>query len=72
MALGDITPSLWVCFVLCFEHFLFLSGTTNGPGLFYIFIAPAVESAIFPGALVPFFLENGIRNHILGSVYSCC
>ena len=33
----------------------YVLSTTSGPGLFCIFIAPAIESTISPGALVPFF-----------------
>ena len=62
MSLGDISPSLWVHFflffgVFFFEHFLILSGTTDAPGSFCIFIAPAVESTISPRSAVPFIAK---------------
>lgn len=51
----DIRSSLWDCFL--FRHFLntsFLSGIQGAPGSSCVFPAPGLESAISPGALVPF------------------
>ena len=58
-----VLSSLWDCFL--FDTSL-LSGIHGAPGSFCIFPAPGLESAISPGALVPFGMALETKIWALG------